>query len=83
MCNECNEIRKEIEDLRTRLCAMRDSHSLICEDAEDSMRESKTYRKILEHRRKCSKWGKEFCLECFGGGLTLFTKKLIMEERKT
>ncbi len=49
------------------------------EDAEDLMRESKTYRKILEHRRKCSKWGKEFCLECFGGGLTLFTKNLSEE----
>lgn len=51
------------------------------EDAEDLMRESKTYRKILEHRRKCSKWGKEFCLECFGGGLTLFTKNLMDEFR--
>lgn len=50
------------------------------EDAEDFMRESKTYRKILEHRRKCSKWGKKFCLECFGGGLTLFTKNLKEEQ---
>jgi len=49
------------------------------EDAEDLIRESKTYRKILEHRRKCSKWGKKFCLECFGGGLTLFTKNLMDE----
>ena len=50
------------------------------EDAEDFMRESKTYREILEHRRKCKKWGKKFCLECFGGGLTLFTDNLMEEQ---
>ena len=44
------------------------------EEAEDLMRESPTYRKILEHRRNCKKWGKEFCLKCFGGGLTRFIK---------
>lgn len=32
--------------------------------------DSKTYEKIREHRRNCDKWGKEFCLECFGGELT-------------
>ncbi len=37
---------------------------------------SDTYRKVLKHRMKCKKWGKEFCLECFGGGLTKFTKDL-------
>ncbi len=30
------------------------------------------YRKVLEHRRNCKKWGKGFCLDCFGGGLTIF-----------
>ena len=49
------------------------------EDAEDFMRESQVYRKVLEHRRTCEKWGKCFCLECFGGGLTLFTKNLQKE----
>ncbi len=43
------------------------------------MRESKTYRNILEHRRKCPKWSKEFCMECFGGGLTKFSEDLIKE----
>jgi len=48
-------------------------------DATDIVRESKTYREILEHRRKCSKWGKEFCLECIGGGLTKFIDSLLKE----
>lgn len=43
---------------------------------KDFLRESKTYRQILEHRRKCKRWGKKFCLECFGEGLTLFTDKI-------
>jgi hypothetical protein len=42
-------------------------------------RNSRTYAKVLEHRRKCSKWGKEFCLECFGGGLHMFSENLIEE----
>jgi len=49
------------------------------EDCEDLMRKSKTYRKILNHRKECKKWGKEFCLGCFGGGLTNFTKELAKE----
>ena len=55
-------------------------NKIYTEDVEDFMRESKVYKKIIEHRKKCSKWGKGFCLDCFGGGLTLFTKK-IMEEK--
>jgi len=35
---------------------------------------SQTYRKILEHRKNCPKWGKDFCIECFGMGLTKFTE---------
>lgn len=42
--------------------------------------ESKTYRSILDHRRDCPKWGKEFCLECFGGGLTIFFRDIKNEE---
>ena len=34
------------------------------------------YRKVLKHRNKCSKWTKDFCLECFGGGLTKFSEKI-------
>jgi len=46
------------------------------EEAEDLLRKSPTYKRILEHRRKCKKWGKEFCLECFGGGLTHFLNNI-------
>ena len=49
------------------------------EDCEDFMKESKTYKTILEHRMNCKKWGKKFCLDCFGGGLTRFTKELDRE----
>lgn len=43
---------------------------------------SKTYREISKHRNRCPKWGKEFCLECFGGGLNRFTENLIEEFEK-
>ena len=46
---------------------------------EDLVRESKTYREILEHRRNCNKWGKEFCIYCFGGGLNNFFRDLERE----
>lgn len=45
-------------------------------DVEDS----EIYKKIREHRSKCPKWGKGFCLDCFGGGLTRFTNKFIEED---
>ncbi len=45
-------------------------------DVEDS----KIYKKIREHRSNCSKWGRYFCLDCFGGGLTHFTNDLITED---
>jgi hypothetical protein len=38
------------------------------------------YLKVLEHRKNCDKWGKSFCLECFGGGLTKFTERIIGEQ---
>jgi len=41
---------------------------------------SKPYRKVLEHRRTCKKWGKKFCLECFGGGLSKFVDELHKEK---
>ena len=52
------------------------------EDAEELMRESETYRKILNHRNNCNNWGKDFCLECFGGGLTQFIKSISEEDPK-
>lgn len=50
--------------------------NIFIEDAEEFAKQSKIYRKVLEHRRTCPKWGKGFCLECFGGGLTNFTRML-------
>lgn len=46
---------------------------------EGLVEQSKTYRKVLTHRKKCIDWGTYFCLECFGGGLTKFTKDLEKE----
>ena len=37
---------------------------------------SNTYQKILSHRIICPKWGKEFCIDCFGGGLMKYSKEL-------
>ncbi len=41
-----------------------------------NMHDNKVYRKILEHRNNCPKWTKEFCMDCFGGGLTKFMSNL-------
>ena len=46
------------------------------------MKEMKAYRQVIEHRKKCAKWGKLFCLDCFGGGLTLYTKKILKEFKR-
>lgn len=43
------------------------------------IRNSKTYKKVIEHRKKCKKWGKEFCIECFGLGLGRFVDELVTE----
>ena len=40
---------------------------------------TKTYKKVQEHRRHCHKWAKEFCIDCFGGGLLRFTENLMKE----
>ncbi len=45
-------------------------------------RENKVYKKVLEHRDNCPKWGEDFCLECFGGGLTKFMKDFENERDK-
>jgi len=37
------------------------------------------YKIVLEHRGRCSKWGKEFCLECFGGGLTQYKSDILKQ----
>ncbi len=50
------------------------------EDDEEFFRQSMVYTDVLEHRRKCDKWGKGFCLDCFGGGLTKFTTDLQQEK---
>jgi hypothetical protein len=49
--------------------------ALICE-LEKSR---KTYWKVLLHRISCPKWEKEFCVDCFGGGLTEFVDNLVNE----
>lgn len=42
----------------------------------------KAYKEIIQHRSKCEKWKKqEMCIDCFGGGLTKFTEKIIGGER--
>lgn len=35
------------------------------------------YKKVLEHRKKCPYWGRAFCLDCFGGGLSKFFKMIL------
>ena len=47
---------------------------------EDFVKNSETYEKVLAHRSGCLKWGKEFCIHCFGGGLIKFVKDLEREE---
>jgi len=49
---------------------------------ERAWNNTETYRMVLRHRDKCPKWTKEFCLKCFGGGLTLFTENLKAELKK-
>jgi len=42
---------------------------------------TEAYRKVLKHRGECKKWGREFCLECFGGGLTKYSNNLLQEAK--
>jgi hypothetical protein len=41
---------------------------------------SKAYKEVLKHRKKCEKWAKEYCEECFGGGLHRFVMKLYFKD---
>ena len=45
-------------------------------------RVNKAYLKVQAHRRTCPKWAKEFCMDCFGGGLNRFTNYYNEEEWK-
>ena len=49
-------------------------------DAHDLTIGTKALRKVTMHREECPKWGKEFCLECFGGGLRNFLENLFKDE---
>ena len=38
------------------------------------------YKEVINHRMHCSKWQhQKQCMKCFGGGLSIFTEKLLME----
>jgi len=45
-------------------------------------RNNKAYQKVLKHRKDCKKWGKEFCLDCFGEGLNTFVDDFGDESRR-
>ncbi len=49
---------------------------------EEDIKQSKIYRSVLDHRRSCTKWGREFCLECFGKGLVMFSENVLNELKK-
>jgi len=50
-----------------------------CEIREE-MALSRTYSSVMNHRGNCDKWHGTKCLDCFGGGLTKFTGKLLTEK---
>lgn len=52
----------------------------VCEFDQIELSKYKAYRDVLKHRKTCPKWGTGFCLDCFGGGLTTFTKRLEREQ---
>jgi hypothetical protein len=45
-------------------------------------KQSAAYADVLKHRRDCPRWSKGFCLDCFGGGLTKFTRSLEQELKR-
>jgi hypothetical protein len=51
-------------------------------DYNDIVEHSNAYNDVLRHRHTCPKWRKEFCLDCFGGGLTIFSINLLKERDK-
>ncbi len=53
---------------------------------DDDFRDSETYKKVMRHRATCKSWlawrdnkPAPLCLQCFGGGLTLFIEDLARE----
>lgn len=60
----------------------RNKQRVYVEDAVEFAKQSETYRKVIAHRMECRDWRTQFCLECFGGGLTQFTKDLAKESKK-
>jgi hypothetical protein len=53
----------------------------ILRGVEDFREWSESYKKVLLHRRRCKKWRKGFCLDCFGGGLSKFTRDFLNDEK--
>lgn len=54
-------------------------NSLKHAELHDLTRLSPTYLAIINHRHKCPKWAREFCLDCFGGGITQVYENLLSE----
>lgn len=48
-------------------------------DTATLLRDTKAYKKVIKHRNTCPDWGNQFCLKCFGGGLTKFVNELFTE----
>jgi len=54
--------------------------TLICRN----LTETKAYQKVMQHRNHCVRWRDGIlCLDCFGGGLTRFTRDLLDELKTT
>lgn len=51
------------------------------QEASKLVSPSDAYKTVKKHRLTCPKWEKEFCLDCFGGGLTRFLEKLLIEKQ--
>ncbi len=56
--------------VRKSLCFKKDLEMFFNPDFNTIWFNSREYNEVLKHRRKCSKWGKKFCLLCFGQGLS-------------
>lgn len=51
-------------------------------ELKERIQKSDTYKRVLKHRETCPKWkAKKQCVECFGGGLTMFGSDLLEEMR--
>jgi hypothetical protein len=49
-------------------------------DAHELTLGTKADRDVMNHRCNCPKWGKEFCLDCFGGGLHKWLRNLFKDK---